>query len=221
MPRVRRRMVLVVAFAATLALATYAFTASNTVPGTKAGKGEGAITGYTVSGDRLHAGGQPGEHRQRRVHPQRVGGHRQGQGRPVERDVHQLHGHGRYERLVQLQSGCRCSRGRRALGRRRLVVGRRPGSVRRSPVSSPRHEEVPRHSPDARRRSRPDRCGVAPLCTRRARRCDALCGRRGREHGAGPQSRRSRARARGRRARRRRCGALPRPDAAVSVFSIA
>ena len=50
MPRVRRRMVLVVAFAATLALATYAFTASNTVPGTKAGKGEGAITGYTVSG---------------------------------------------------------------------------------------------------------------------------------------------------------------------------
>ena len=50
MPRVRRRMVLVVAFAAALALATYAFTASNTVPGTKAGKGEGAITGYTVSG---------------------------------------------------------------------------------------------------------------------------------------------------------------------------
>jgi hypothetical protein len=42
-------MVLVVAFAAALALATYAFTASNTVPGTKAGKGEGAITGYTVS----------------------------------------------------------------------------------------------------------------------------------------------------------------------------
>ena len=50
MPRVRRRMVLVVALAAALALATYAFTASNTVPGTKAGKGEGAITGYTVSG---------------------------------------------------------------------------------------------------------------------------------------------------------------------------
>jgi hypothetical protein len=42
-------MVLVVALAAALALATYAFTASNTVPGTKAGKGEGAITGYTVS----------------------------------------------------------------------------------------------------------------------------------------------------------------------------
>jgi hypothetical protein len=47
--RVRRRMVLVVAFAAALALATYAFTASNTVPATKAGKGEGAISGYTVS----------------------------------------------------------------------------------------------------------------------------------------------------------------------------
>lgn len=50
MPRVRRRTVLVVALAASLALATYAFTASNTVPATKAGKGEGAITGYTVSG---------------------------------------------------------------------------------------------------------------------------------------------------------------------------
>lgn len=50
MPRVRRRTVLVVALAAALALATYAFTASNTVPGTKAGKGEGAISGYAVSG---------------------------------------------------------------------------------------------------------------------------------------------------------------------------
>ena len=50
MPRVRRRMVLIVAFAAALALATYAFTASNVVPGTKAGKGEGTISGYTVSG---------------------------------------------------------------------------------------------------------------------------------------------------------------------------
>lgn len=48
--RVRRRMVLVVAFAATLGLATYAFTASNVVPGTKAGQGEGTISGYTVSG---------------------------------------------------------------------------------------------------------------------------------------------------------------------------
>ena len=50
MPRFRRRTVLVVALAASLALATYAFTASNTVTGTKAGKGEGAISGYTVSG---------------------------------------------------------------------------------------------------------------------------------------------------------------------------
>lgn len=46
---VRRRTVLVVALAAALALATFAFTASNTVPGSKAGKGEGAISGYVVS----------------------------------------------------------------------------------------------------------------------------------------------------------------------------
>ncbi len=50
MLRVPRRTVLVVAFAAILALATYAFTASNIVPGSKAGQGEGAISGYTVSG---------------------------------------------------------------------------------------------------------------------------------------------------------------------------
>jgi Tfp pilus assembly protein PilV len=50
MLRVRRRLVLVVAFAAALALATYAFTASNVVPGTKAGQGEGTISGYTVAG---------------------------------------------------------------------------------------------------------------------------------------------------------------------------
>lgn len=43
-------MILVVAFAAALGLATYAFTASNVVPGTKAGQGEGTISGYTVSG---------------------------------------------------------------------------------------------------------------------------------------------------------------------------
>jgi len=47
--RVRRRTVLVVALAGTLALATFAFTASNTVPGSKAGKGEGVISGYAVS----------------------------------------------------------------------------------------------------------------------------------------------------------------------------
>jgi hypothetical protein len=50
MLRIRRRTVLVVAFAAALALATYAFTASNLVPGSKAGQGEGVISGYTVSG---------------------------------------------------------------------------------------------------------------------------------------------------------------------------
>ena len=50
MLRFRRRTVFVVALAASLAFATYAFTASNTVPGTKAGKGDGVISGYTVSG---------------------------------------------------------------------------------------------------------------------------------------------------------------------------
>lgn len=45
----RRRTVLVSAVAASLALATYAYTASNVVPGSKVGKGEGAISGYTVS----------------------------------------------------------------------------------------------------------------------------------------------------------------------------
>jgi hypothetical protein len=47
---IRRRTVLALGLAAALALATYAFTASNVVPGTKAGKGEGVISGYTVSG---------------------------------------------------------------------------------------------------------------------------------------------------------------------------
>lgn len=45
----RRRLVLVIAVAAFLALATYVYTASNVVPGSKVGKGEGAISGYTVS----------------------------------------------------------------------------------------------------------------------------------------------------------------------------
>jgi hypothetical protein len=44
------RLAVVVAFATALALATYAYTAANVVPGSKAGKGEGAISGYTVSG---------------------------------------------------------------------------------------------------------------------------------------------------------------------------
>ncbi len=47
--RRRRRIVLIVAAAAALALAAYAFTASNTVPATRAGDGSGAITGYAVS----------------------------------------------------------------------------------------------------------------------------------------------------------------------------
>ena len=49
MPRFRRRTIVVVAIAAALALATFAYTASNSVPGSKAGKGEGAISGYAVS----------------------------------------------------------------------------------------------------------------------------------------------------------------------------
>lgn len=46
----RRRSILVLASAGTLAVATYAFTAANVVPGSKAGKGEGTISGYAVSG---------------------------------------------------------------------------------------------------------------------------------------------------------------------------
>ncbi|MGH3137350.1 MAG: hypothetical protein ACRDPV_12760 [Gaiellaceae bacterium] len=45
----RRRLVLVIAAAAALAFAAYAFTASNTVPGSSAGDGAGPISGYTVS----------------------------------------------------------------------------------------------------------------------------------------------------------------------------
>ena len=47
--RRRRRMILVLVAGGALSLATYAFTASNVVPGSKAGDGAGAITGYTVS----------------------------------------------------------------------------------------------------------------------------------------------------------------------------
>jgi hypothetical protein len=39
-----------VAAAAVLAFASYAFTAANTVPPSSAGSGSGAITGYTISG---------------------------------------------------------------------------------------------------------------------------------------------------------------------------
>lgn len=48
----KKRMVRLAAalgFAAVLASATYAFTASNTVPASKAGIGSGAISGYSVS----------------------------------------------------------------------------------------------------------------------------------------------------------------------------
>jgi hypothetical protein len=49
--RKRMRLVLpLVLIAAVLAFASYAFTASNTVPGSLAGSGSGAISGYTISG---------------------------------------------------------------------------------------------------------------------------------------------------------------------------
>jgi hypothetical protein len=43
------RLLLVIALVVLVGGATYAFTASNTVPGSKAGEGTGGITGYTVS----------------------------------------------------------------------------------------------------------------------------------------------------------------------------
>ena len=45
----RPRLVIATLVASVLAVAAYALTASNTVPPTKAGQGEGAISGYTVS----------------------------------------------------------------------------------------------------------------------------------------------------------------------------
>ena len=44
-----RRIAGAVAILAIIMAATYAFTAANTVPGSKAGDGSGAVTGYTVS----------------------------------------------------------------------------------------------------------------------------------------------------------------------------
>ncbi|HXG76862.1 MAG TPA: hypothetical protein VNJ53_09860 [Gaiellaceae bacterium] len=44
-----RRTLFAATVALALALATYAFTASNVVPASKAGKGEGAISGFVVS----------------------------------------------------------------------------------------------------------------------------------------------------------------------------
>jgi hypothetical protein len=43
------RLLIVTVLIALVAAATYAFTASNTVPGSSAGAGSGAISGYTVS----------------------------------------------------------------------------------------------------------------------------------------------------------------------------
>jgi hypothetical protein len=45
----RTRAVVVAVVALLLAIAVYAFAASNTVPGTEAGSGSGTISGYTVS----------------------------------------------------------------------------------------------------------------------------------------------------------------------------
>ena len=45
----RTRAVVVAVIALLLAVGVYAFAASNTVPGTEAGSGSGAISGYTVS----------------------------------------------------------------------------------------------------------------------------------------------------------------------------
>ena len=47
--RKRNRYLLAAAVAAVVAPASYAFTASNTVPATNAGSGSGTISGYTVS----------------------------------------------------------------------------------------------------------------------------------------------------------------------------
>lgn len=44
-----RRFALTAAFAAFLASGAYAFTASNTVPGTQVGAGSGTISGYTAT----------------------------------------------------------------------------------------------------------------------------------------------------------------------------
>ena len=46
----RARLVGVLAIAAALGTGVYAFTATNTVPGSSAGSGSGTISGYTVSG---------------------------------------------------------------------------------------------------------------------------------------------------------------------------
>jgi hypothetical protein len=47
--RRRRGVAVILAAAAAMAFAAYAFTATNTVPGSSAGDGSGAISGYTIS----------------------------------------------------------------------------------------------------------------------------------------------------------------------------
>jgi hypothetical protein len=47
--RFSRRTVTVLALSAVLVAGTYAYTAANTVPTSKAGDGSGAVSGYTVS----------------------------------------------------------------------------------------------------------------------------------------------------------------------------
>ncbi len=49
MVRSRTRRLLAVAIIAALAVAAFGFAASNTVPGSRAGDGSGAVSGYTVS----------------------------------------------------------------------------------------------------------------------------------------------------------------------------
>ena len=48
-PRLRRRRWVAVAVASVLAFSAYAFTASNTVPGSQAGAGSNTISGYTAT----------------------------------------------------------------------------------------------------------------------------------------------------------------------------
>lgn len=48
-PLRRLRVLLVLVIALLIGAGTYAFAATNTVPGTQAGSGSGAISGYTVS----------------------------------------------------------------------------------------------------------------------------------------------------------------------------
>lgn len=48
-PRTKGRILIVLALAGLLAVAAFALAAANTVPGTRAGDGNGTISGYTVT----------------------------------------------------------------------------------------------------------------------------------------------------------------------------